>query len=199
MEIFRKYKSTFTVSLFCMAVVLGVSACSKSDNAMDQLVPTEAKPVGKRVYGPIDPVVIELPKAVVEALGGSDVYGKPLKEAFVYFRSFNLVVYRESFDVKAYIDGIAAAFAQIAADEAFAKAADIWAIQMQKRGTANFVNMAVAPAQVKGYLKHRNMSRFLKEADYLMISDHIIPVGERMNYYLGKTAAPAPQAFSPNP
>jgi len=185
--------------IFCAILILLVAACSKDGGDTDRLVPREAKPTGKRVYGPIDPVVLELPKDVKEALGGTDVYGKPLKEAYVYFKSFNLVVYRHSFDTKTYIDAIAAAFALISADKAFAKAADTWAIQMQKKGTASFVTIAVNPAQAKGYLKSGNISRFLKEADYLMISDVIIGPDERMDYYLGKAAVPAPQPVGPNP
>jgi len=179
-------------------IALFAFACSRNENAADQLVPKEAKPEGKRVYGPINPVVLDLPQEVIQTLGGKDVDGKPLRKAYIYFKSLNLVVYRDSFDVKNYIESIAGAFAQLSGNKAFVDAADIWAIQMQARGTSNLVVMALNPTQAKKYAESKNVQKLLLDADYLMINDKIIPPAERMNYYTGKTPAPVPQGFSPS-
>jgi hypothetical protein len=179
-------------------IALVLAACSRNESSTNQLVPKEAKPEGKRVYGPIEPVVLNLPEGVIKTLGGSDTYGKPLNKAFIYFKSFNLVVYRDSFDVKNYIESMGETFAQLLANKAFIDAADIWAIQMQQRGTSNFVVLALNPSQVKKYAESKEIIYLLLDADYLMINDKIIPPPERMDYYLGKISAPAPQGFSPN-
>ena len=179
-------------------IVLILTACSRNESSTNQLIPREAKPEGKRVYGPIEPVVLNLPEGVIKTLGGSDTYGKPLNKAFIYFKSLNLVVYRDSFDVKSYIESIGGAFSQLAENKAFTDAADIWAIQMQQRGTSNFVVMALNPSQVKKYAESKNIANLLLDADYLMINDKIIPPAERMDYYDGKIAAPTPQGFSAN-
>ena len=182
----------------CIIIVLCMVSCSKSGGSADQLVPREAKPEGKRIYGPINPVVLDLPQGAIQTLGGKDVDGKPLSKAFIYFRSFNLVVYRDSFDLKNYIESIAGAFAQLAENKAFVDAADVWAIQMQARTTANLVVMALNPAQAKKYSESKSIANLLLDADYLMINDKIIPPAERMDYYTGKTPAPSPQGFSPS-
>jgi len=184
--------------VFTAFVLVCLIACSRNENAADQLVPKGAKPEGKREYGPINPTVLDLPQEVIQTLGGKDIDGKPLSKAYIYFKSFNLVVYRDSFDAKNYIESIAGAFAQLSGNKAFTDAADIWAIQMQARGTSNLVVMALNPTQAKGYAESKNIQKLLLDADYLMINDKIIPPAERMDYYTGKTAAPVPQGFSPS-
>jgi len=158
---------------------------------MERLSPSEAKPTGKREYGEIKPVILKLPEAVVKFLGGADVFGRPLKEMPVYFRSLTIVVYEDTFDVKDYIDRMAAAFAELAADPQFIKEADSWAIQMQRRKSQNFVTLSCAPKEASDFGRSRDISRFLQNCDYLMINDTIISKpGDRLDYYNGKIKPP---------
>lgn len=172
------------VAILCLAASL--TACEKNEAADRGLAPSEARPVGKRIYGPIEPVVLELPEVVTETLGGADIDGNPIEKAYIYFKTLTLVVYRDSFDVKDYIDDISVALAELARDEKFKEAANIWAVQMQKRGTSSFVTIAVNSGQAERYSAHGSIEKFLREADYLMISDRIIPPDKRVDFYRGK-------------
>ncbi len=177
-------KTTALLALSCLVVSL--AGCERDKAAEQALAPSEARPVGERNYGPIEPVVLELPEEVTEALDGSDIDGNPIDKAYIYFKTFALVVYRDSFGVKKYIDDISAALGELAQDEKFKNAADVWAIQMQKRGTSSFVTIAVNPEQARIYSDSGNIETFLREADYLMVSDRIIPPDKRIGLYRGK-------------
>lgn len=191
-------KQIFSIAL-CVALSLFFAACKGKEKTVTQIVPSKAKPIGKRVYGPIEPVLLNLTQEMKTTLGGTDIDGKPIEKAYVYFKSFCLVVYRDKFDINEYMDSISNAFRLMAQIDEFSREADVWAIQMQKKGSSDFVNMAVAPDQARELLKTGDIQKFIVAVDYLMISDRIIPPEERLQYYQGKIIPLGPQGFTPSP
>lgn len=196
-KIYNKISSSIIVILVITSIC--AAGCSEREGATEQIIPRKAKNVGERVYGPIEPVILRLPEKAVENLKGTDMDGKPIENAYIYFKIFNIVVYRDDFDIGTYVDDMAAAFAVLADDAKFVEQAEVWAVQMQKKGTSSFVTIAVTPSQAVSYSKSKNMGKFLKQADYLMISDVIIPPDRRFDFYRGKLSLPAPETFSPSP
>jgi len=182
----KKWAGKVVAGGAALCLVASLAACQKDEAAARRLTPSEARPVGKRIYGPIEPTVLRLPDKVIEALGGADIDGNPVEKTYIYFKTLTLVVYRDSFDVKDYIEDICAALGELAPEEEFRKAADVWVIQMQKRGTSSFVTLAVNPRQAEKYSRTRSIEQFLREADYLMISDRIISPEKRLDLYRGK-------------
>lgn len=169
------------------------AGCEKVKNPLEGLAPSEAKPTGKREYGEIKPVILQLPDGAVKALGGADIFGKPLQEVQIYFRSLTIVVYQDTFDVKNYIDRMASAFDALAAEPPFTKEADTWAIQIQGRNSPNFVTMGCTPKEVAEYGKSRVIERLFEVCDYLMINDIIISKpGDRLDYYNGNIKPSSP-------
>ena len=163
------------------------SGCQKEKNPIESLAPSEAKPTGKREYGEIKPVVLPLPPAAVNALAGTDVYNNPLKEVQMYFRVMTLVVYRDRFDVKDFLDRMAIAFNVFALTPVFSKEADSWTIQVQARGGPKFVTMTCTPKQVNEYVRSHDVASLLTQCDFMMINDMIISKPEeRLDYYYGR-------------
>ena len=181
---YRACIARVSIIFFAAMLTLLSCGCEKEKNPLEGLAPSEAKPTGKREYGEIKPVILQLPDGAVKALGGADIFGKPLKEVQIYFRSLTIVVYQDTFDVKNYIDRMASAFDALAAEPQFTKEADAWAIQIQGRNSPNFVTIGCTPKEVAEYGKSRVIDRLFEVCDYLMINDVIISKpGDRLDYY----------------
>ena len=174
-----------------MGVMLLFTGCEKEHDPLAGLTPSEARPTGKREYGEIKAVVLPLPEGVIEALGGADVNGAPLKDAHIYFRSMTLVVFQDAFDVKDYVDRMAEAFSLLATAPDFGDEADSWAIQMQNRSSHQFVTLSCSKEEAVKYSKNTDINRLLKGCDYFMINDVIVSNQEkRIEYYEGAIEPP---------
>lgn len=167
--------SNFVVLLLVMFLI---SACEKEKDPFRHLIPSEAFPKGQRIYKEINPVVLQLPSDVIDALGGVDTKGNPLTETHIYFRSMVIVAYRDDFSVRDYIDRIVRAFVGLTKVEEFGREADNWSIQLQKKGTSKFVVVSCTPKQVGDYVVSRDIRILLGKCDFLMINDVIVSEAE---------------------
>lgn len=189
-----------TIILILAAGVILMFAAGCEDDDPHGLTPSKSRPTGNREYGEIKPVMLTLPDGAIKSLAGTDVSGEPIKEVAVYFRSMTLVVYRLGFDVDDYIERISKTFAALTLVKEFIDEADVWAIQMQHHKTGQFVTISCSPGHAVNFIKSRNLERFLKEIDYLMINDVIISdPDERYEYYAGRLAPPPLQTDPPTP
>jgi hypothetical protein len=167
-------------------------ACEREYDPFRYLTPSEAHPKGTRVYKEISPVVLQLPQDVIDALGGVNTKGEPLKETHIYFKSMAIVAYREDFSVRDYIDRIARAFAGLTKVEDFGREADNWSIQLQKRGTSKFVVMSCTPKQVGDYVVSGDMKILLGGCDFFMINDLIVSEPEKRYKLYETNSEPTP-------
>lgn len=185
-------RELFPISLiFLVLLSLFVFACEKEYDPFRSLTPSEAFPRGRRVYKEIPPVVLQLPSDVIDALGGVDTRGEPLKETHVYFRSMVIAAYRDDFSVKDYIDRIARAFAGLTKIEDFGREADNWSIQLQKKGTSKFVVMSCTPKQVGDYVVSGDIRILLGGCDFLMINDVVVSAAEERYRLYNTNSEPA--------
>lgn len=188
-----KYKESFLKKLILLGFVLFLfSACERGYDPFRYLTPSEAHPKGSRVYKEITPVVLQLPQDVIDALGGVNTKGEPLKETHIYFRSMAIVAYREDFSVKDYINRIARAFTGLTKVKDFGKEADNWSIQLQQRGASRFVVMSCTPKQVGDYVVSGDMRILLGGCDFIMINDLIVSEPEKRYKLYETNSEPTP-------
>lgn len=187
----KTYMTKAILSALALVMAFGLlAACSQPDSEKLRKIDIKKRePKGTRIYGPIDPVVIILPPDVRDTLKGVDSKGNKVEKIHIYFRSLDIAVYRDEFDLPDYIRNISDTFAAMSRHPEFEKASHSWDIQMQLKGTDKFINYSVTPPQAVEYASSGDLEALFATAEYVMINDKIIKdPEERLKYLSGETA-----------
>lgn len=166
-------------SLAALAAAAAIAvACARP---AEQNKPEEKK--GKHEYKDIKPETYPFPAGVKEALPGL------LGDSIYVYREIaptvNLVSYEQDYSREGAVNKMVRALLAMAAVPELRQGIEFWIIQVQPRpekeseaGPSQVVVWGVMPAEVDRYRDSGDLAGFIRNSEYLLVDDQIIPRGD---------------------
>lgn len=174
----RKAK-IFIAFSFIIILMLGCVRAQREKEA------SKSSESSSQVYKEINPETFPFPDRLKETLPG--LQGDKIYVYKEISPTINLVAYFPEYSTEKAILRSAEAFLVLLEQEELKRGIEFWIIQVQPEKGDEVMVWGVKPSEVEAYARSKDITSFLRDSEYLLVNDKIIPKGEERLKYLSES------------